>query len=221
MPETISSAINNPLSNDVLDLEQEAGKIAALFTGKWPDEEDERYISFQSFDSGKLLKKGGITVISSGQNYTKLEDPGLIIGDKLTSLFVKDKLFFYSYHVTRRFLNLDEYYREATDEELDSFASNDLISISDVATFKDDADSIIRKKIALIQSNGLLANIDLNDATRVARDYNVSLTTQNGKIIVPQKRKEIKQLLHFLNEDYFTTPLTQKRCITNSKKYLQ
>ncbi len=221
MPEVISAAINNPLNNDILNLEQEGRKIAALFAGKWPEDENERYVSFQSFDSGKLLKKGGITVISSGQNYTKLEDPGLIIGDKLTSLFVKDKLLFYSYYVTRRFLNLDEYYREATDEELDSFASNDLINISDLPSFKDGADSIIRKKIALIESNGLLANLNLTEATGVARNYNVAMTVQNGKIIIPQNRKEIKKLLHFLNEDYFTTPLTQKKCITNSKKYLQ
>jgi len=44
--------------------------------------------------------------------------------------------------------------------------------------------------------------------------------TNNGKLIIPQDKKELKELFRFLDEDYVTAPLTQRRCLINSKKYL-
>jgi len=225
LPETISNALGNPLNNPILDLNTETNRIKALFTGHWSDQEQQ--VSFQVFNSGKLLSKGW-TLIGSGGNYKKLEEPGLILHDKLTAQFENGTLLFVSYHNTKRFLDLSEYYREATDTDLDAFAENELFEFEDQTTFKGNADSIIRKKIALLQKNNVLKDLSVTDIVAVVDDLNeniaeehkINIKTNNGKLVIPQDKKELKELIRFLDEDYVTAPLTQRRCLINSKKYL-
>ena len=132
LPETVSQAVSNPLNCQNLDLGVETHNIKALFSGVWTDEL--KQINFQRFDSGKLLKQG-FTLIGRGDTYRKLEDPGLILQDKLTAYFKDGSLFFVSYHNTKRFLDLSKYYREATDTDLDAFASSELFAFEDQASF--------------------------------------------------------------------------------------
>lgn len=225
LPEVVSDALSNPLNNPILNLNTETHRIKALFTGNWTDQEQQ--VSFQVFDAGKLLSKGW-TLIGSNDTYKKLEEPGLILQDKLTAHFLDGNLLFVSYHNTKRFLDLSDYYTAATDTDLDVFAENELFEFEDQDTFKGNADSIIRKKIALLQKNNVLDNLSINDIETVANDlnqhvadeYKINITTNNGKLVIPKDKKQLKELIRFLDEDYVTAPLTKRRCLTNSKQYL-
>ena len=96
------------------------------------------------------------------------------------------------------------------------------------ALFKTNADSIIRKKVALLQKNNVLQNLSVVDIKTVAdslnqdlpEEHQINISINNGKLVVPKDKKRIKELLRFLDEDYVTAPLTKRRCLTNSKKYL-
>jgi len=222
----ISDAIANPLTCQVLNLKNETRKIKALFSGVWNDQS--KQINFQVFDSGKLLKTG-FTLIGSGDTYKKLEEPGLILQDKFTAHFDNGTLYFSSYHNTKRFLDLAEYYQEATDAELDTFAASELFSLEDASSFKDSADSIVRKKIALLQKNHVLKDLQVSDIQTVANNFNQELPEEHhisielddhGKIVIPADKKQLKELVRFLDEDYVTAPLTKRKCLTNSKQYL-
>ncbi len=225
LPEAISNALGNPLNTPILHLNKETNRIKALFTGHWSDQEQQ--VSFQGFNSGKLLAKGW-TLVCSGNAYKKLKEPGLILHDKLAAQFQNGTLLFVSYHNTKRFLDLSNYYREATDADLDAFAGNELFEFEDQATFKGNADSIVRKKIALLQKNNVLKGLSVEDIVAVADELNaniaeehkINMKTNNGKLVIPKDKKELKELIRFLDEDYVTAPLTQRRCFINSKKYL-
>ena len=225
LPVAISNALSNPLNNPVLDLNTETHRIKALFTGNWTDQQQQ--VNFQVFDAGKLLSKGW-TLIGSGNTYKKLEEPGLVLQDKLTAHYVNGNLLFVSYHNTKRFLDLNDYYTAATDTDLDSFSENDLFEFEDQDTFKGNADSIIRKKIKMLQKNNVLDNLSINDIKKVAKDLNqnvaeehqINIETSNGKLVIPKDKKQLKKLIRFLDEDYVTAPLTKRRCLTNSKQYL-
>lgn len=214
--EELTNPLQNPLSYDILNLREESLRIMALLAGEW---NDEKYICFQVFDSRKVLNKG-FTLIHSQNTYTKLQDPGIILQDKLTAIFEENELLFYSYHNTRRFLDLSNYYKEATDSDLDAFVDNDLFEVENKDLFKYNSDSIIRKKIALLQKNNVLSNLGIDDIRRTAQEYGVSINIENSKIVIPDNRKELKKFIRFLDEDYFTAPLTKRKCITNSKQYL-
>ena len=150
-------------------------RVKALFAGEW---NDNKYICFQVLDSRKMLFKG-FTLLNSGDTYTKLEYPGIIFQDKLTAIFEENELLFYSYHNTRRFLDLSDYYREATDTDLEAFADNDLFEVDDNDLFKRNADSIIRKKIALLQKNNVLDSLSIDDISQHAQEYDVEIEIRN------------------------------------------
>jgi len=226
LPDAIGSALSNPLPCQMLNLNNETHRIKALFTGIWSNAN--KTVSFQVFDSGKLLTKGW-TLIGSGNNYKKLEEPGLILQDKLTAHYANGTLYFSSYHNTKRFLDLGDYYREATDTDLDTFAEVELFVFEDQESFKENADSVIRKKVALLQKNKVLEKLTVTDIQDVAKNFNEGLSaeyqinirvSEDGKLVVPQDKKQLKELIRFLDEEYFTAPLTKRKCLTNSKQYL-
>ncbi len=226
LPPTIAQAIGNPLTCRVLDLNTETHRIKALFSGTWTAAN--KTVNFQVFDTGKLLKRG-FTLIGSGNIYKKLEEPGLMLQDKLTAHFHNGTLYFSSYHNTKRFLDLADYYREATDTDLDDFAATDLFTFENEASFKEQADSIIRKKIALLQENEVLKDLTVADIQTVAKNFNAELPEEHritimvnddGKLVIPEDKKQLKELIRFLDEDYVTAPLTKRKCLTNSKQYL-
>lgn len=222
----IAQAIGNPLTCPVLDLNTETHRIKALFSGTWSAAN--KTVNFQVFDAGKLLKRG-FTLIGSGDTYKKLEVPGLILHDKLTAHFHNGTLYFKSYHNTKRFLDLAVYYREATDTDLDAFAATELFVFEGEASFKVQADSMIRKKIALLQKNEVLKDITVIDIQTVANNFNGELPVEHhinitinddGKLVIPEDKRQLKELIRFLDEDYVTAPLTKRKCLTNSKQYL-
>jgi len=230
LPSAIGQAIGNPLTCPVLNLNTETQRIKALFSGNWSP--TARAVSFQVFDTGKLLSNRWTLVglpIHAGDTYKRLEEPGLILQDKLTAYFDNGTLYFYSYHNTKRILGLSDYYREATDTDLDAFADTDLFVFENRERFKQQADSIIRKKIALLQKNEVLNDISVTDIQAVANTFNAELPQEHhinivvnndGKLVIPGDRKQLKELIRFLDEDYVTAPLTKRKCLTNSKQYL-
>lgn len=230
LPSNIGLAIGNPLTCAVLNLStddnMQSPRIKALFTGNWMAAA--KIVNFQVFDTGKLLKRG-FTLIGSGDTYKKLEEPGLMLQDKLAAHYHNGTLYFSSYHNTKRFLDLADYYREATDTDLDAFAATELFAFENKTGFKEQADSIIRKKIALLQKNEVLKDITVSDIQIVANDFNAKLpeehhiaitVNEDGKLVIPQDKKQLKELIRFLDEDYVTAPLTKRKCLTNSKQYL-
>ena len=230
LPPAIGQAIGNPLTCPVLNLNTETHRIKALFSGTWTAAN--KTVNFQVFDAGKLLSNRWTLIglpIQAGDTYKRLEEPGLILQDKLTAHFHNGALHFSSYHNTKRFLDLADYYREATDTDLDDFAATDLFAFEDEASFKEQADSIIRKKIALLQKNEVLKDLTVADIQTVANNFNAELPEEHhitimvnddGKLVIPEDKKQLKELIRFLDEDYVTAPLTKRKCLTNSKQYL-
>lgn len=230
LPRVIGDVISNPLTCKMLNLKTETHRIKALFSGTWGDAT--KTANFQVFDAGKLLSNGWMLFgapIHSNDTYKRLEEPGLVLQDKLTAHFNDGILHFSSYHNTKRFLDLSEYYREATNIDLDKFASTDLFVFENQASFKENADSIIRKKIALLQRNKVLEKITVAEIQTVANNFNQKLpeehhiaiaVNEEGKLVIPQDKKQLKELIRFLDEDYVTAPLSKRKCLTNSKRYL-
>lgn len=107
--------------------------------------------------------------------------------------------------------------------------ATELFAFEDQASFKDSADAIIRKKVALLQRNRVLQNLSVSDIETVANNFSqefpeehhISITVNDdGKLVIPKDKKQLKELIRFLDEDYVTAPLTKRKCLTNSKQYL-
>lgn len=217
----ISESIKNPLTLDILDIKQDCRDIQAIYCGEWSS--SKKKINFQTFDSRKVLDQK-FTLINSSNTYTRLNDPGIILGSKIDVQFNDGNIYFFSYHNARRVLDLSQYYKEATDQDLESFSEDDMFDFEDKSWFVENSDSTIRKKVALLQKNNVLSSSSINDieteAKRLSIDISITGSGSARKIHFPRDKKQVKEIVRFLDEDYFISSLTKQKCLTNSKRYL-
>jgi hypothetical protein len=86
------------------------------------------------------------------------------------------------------------------------------------------SDSWVRRKISLIQQSGILQNVPINEMKAVAIEFSIPFNTvaeDSGELItIPDNKSDLKKLLRFLDEDYYKSPLSKTKFITNSKRVL-
>ncbi|MGB8297715.1 MAG: Kiwa anti-phage protein KwaB-like domain-containing protein [Polyangia bacterium] len=215
--ESITNTVKNPLSVDVLDLSEDKENIRAILCGSW-DGNDKRIMA-QAFDARHVLAKK-FTLINAKGTYTKLDDPGIILDERIDAVFIGQELLFQSYHNARKIVDLSEYYKEATNEDLVQFTKSKLLLFDNTNWFVENADSTIRKKVALLQRNKVLASVSVEDIVKASKGFEIEINVKKRHIVMPNDKTIVKEIIKFLDEDYFVTPLTKRKCVTNSKRYL-
>lgn len=218
----LETAIDDPASVDSLDLSAgDIPPIKAIFTG-WKIGKDELKVAFQLFKKNQYLTRSGISLILSSGTFNELATPGIIISYELVALYENGELLFNSYYQARQVLSLADYYREATRADIDSFVSNDNIVVEDVEAFNEMADTWVRRKLAIIQDGGLLEAVSVPDIVSKASEFNIQISTRSEDgvevIEVPEDKRAVKELLRFLDEDYFEGPLSAAKYLSNSKR---
>ncbi|OQW66786.1 MAG: hypothetical protein BVN35_21245 [Proteobacteria bacterium ST_bin11] len=168
------------------------------------------------------MSTNGLSIFHSANVYKKIEGIGLTIDSKLTAILKDGSLKFFSFHLLRQIFDMSEYYKEATDSDIDDFASLQLITADSLPNLISISDTWVRRKFSLIQQSQILENVPLNDIKAVAAEFNIPLatTTADGieKIVLPGNKADLKTLLRFLDEDYYKSPLSKTQYITNSKR---
>jgi hypothetical protein len=115
---------------------------------------------------------------------------------------------------------LNQFYQEASDQQIDGFCSHDSLLVGDVGSFKSVADQGIRKLVFAISKTEILDQVVVGDIATKANSLGLNVQVEDGKIVMPTDRKSIKQLLRFLDDGIYEASLTAKRYITNSKRPL-
>ena len=186
---------------------------------------DKKIIGFQSFDRRKIIEPNRLNIIFRGNTFSKLEDKGITIDDKLDVVFSKQNnfLLFYSYHNASKVLDLSEYYREATEQEINSFFAPKIFS--DIPENLDETiDTRMKKKIFLIKKNKIMEKLKDANIFREVAKYSKTLGLDNyfdstaEKIKIPDDKKEFKKIISFLNEDLYKSPISEIIYETNSKR---
>lgn len=199
----------------------------ALFTGERLIDSDSSHtkVYFQVFDRRQIInnERTFIKVITQPSNRLSISDrPGFSLNNKIHAILDNDKLVFKSFYMVRRFLDMDGYFSEATNDDLISFIKNPIFDIENQESFLESADSSIRKKVSLISNSGIL-NTDAVKLKECAEliCIPIDIINSNGvaKIVMPSEKKEIKKLLNFLDQGYFNTLITNETMFTNSKRY--
>jgi hypothetical protein len=140
VPNQFWQAVRNPTDCQKLVLGGDSrDRIKGIFAGRAAPEP---FLSFQAFEQRRLLSKG-LSLIISQETFKRLEDPGLILADKLTVLYSNGRLYFRSYFSARRVLDLSEYYRQAKDQDRKKFAEYPkiLVTVQPLGEISTSADS--------------------------------------------------------------------------------
>lgn len=177
---------------------------------------------FQSFSARQMLYRK--MVLEFDQNhFNRLTNTAFVVDDKLGCIVEDGVLKFKSYPVARAIFDLTSYYLEATDEDIDSFFdAASAFAVEDLDEFKSNtADQVIRKLIHSILTKRNIDQYSDTQITDAAESVELALQQDtNGKIVLPQNRKEAKNILRFLDDKLYEAPLSRERYITNSSKPL-
>ncbi len=218
--EGMANAASNPLSVDIFDQNQHSlERVKALFVER--NIGGSNCILIQLFERRRLLSRdaGGIRMIFSGGAFQKFDEQGLTLDTRLLAVLEGSRLCFQSFHFLSRALDVAEYFSEATALEVQQFASHASFEVADPQLFADRASKLVRKKIAQILQSGVLDKFSPQQLTQVAATVKLKINLNaNGQIIMPDGLAEIRQLLRFLEEDYYESTLTQTLFLSNSKR---
>ncbi|MDQ6482624.1 hypothetical protein [Dyadobacter sp. LHD-138] len=208
LPGNVIETSSNPIGLQVLDLETD--DIKTLF---WVEN---NIYYFQNFDKRKLLQNKNV-IFWDKNTFNKLTSNALIVDNIVNAIHKTNRLYFKSYANANKIFSLLSFFEAASDEVIDQFATNDKLTV-DAVWLKENGNTIIKKQITLIQKSNVLTNADTKKIKSSANKFNLKIELVDGKLILPNDKKQCKDILSFLNEQYYIGLITGKKFRTNSKR---
>ena len=218
LSDAIKDAIRDPLGVPAYKKENdEFYEIKAIFVGKRTETEDaERFqVAFQRFRKEQYITTNWVNLFFTRDTFRREKNFGISISD---CYYTEGELQFSSFYFARQIFDLSEYYRSATDQEVQSFTTSDKLSFEDTEAFKNTANTWIRRKIAMINDSGVLVNYKASEIKKLAKDAGITIAVENKKVVIPNDKEQIKVILGFLDEEAYKGPFSQNTFLANSKR---
>lgn len=181
-------------------------------------------VMLQVFDRRSIINAHGFSLVHADYAFSRFEGGGLTLDNKLTAIIEDDSLKFASYHYLRQIFDMSAYCRDATDQDLKVFIQNTALQFTDAQAFIDVADAWVRRKVLLIQQSGILDNCPVGKIESAAKhcDFKMQLAGEAGRerIVIPADRQEIKQILRFLDEDFYQSPESSSKYKAKARRVM-
>lgn len=217
--EEIKNALKSPLGVPAFSKNNNKyPEIIALFIGQYDRNNDSYNIAFQKFKSSQYISTKMMHLFFDSNTFREEKRFGISVALALDCIYTNNELRFISYYFARQIFDLNKYYRHATDKEVTCFIQNKYLAIEDESLFYEHADSWIRRKIAMINDSGVLKDISVNRIKSKGKTVGLNVNIENGKILLPRDKKELKKILGFLDEEVYKGPFSQTSYIANSKR---
>ena len=220
----IKDAVRNPIGvSSYVDKSGVFPSIKAIFVGKREENGNtEKFtISFQRFrKEQRLTHPNGISIYFQNNTFVQETRFGINVSDIVDCCFDENELQFFSYYYARQVFDLSDYYRSATEDEVIDFANNEKLTIQSVESFKESANTWIRRKIAVINDSGVLKNYTASKIKSFAKAAGIDVKVVNKKILIPTDKEAVKIILGFLDEEAWKGPFSKKTFLANSKRVI-
>lgn len=219
--DNLSHSIQNPLSYIDLSISDHSiDSIRGIYMGYVRD--NEVRILIQAFDRRRVISPKGFSVFHTNNTFKKFDGSGFTLDNKLTAIMCGKKLKFSSFHFVRQIFDMSAYYLEATNQDITDFSGLSSVQIINQEAFIEACDTWVRRKLGIIMQSGVLQNSSPHQIALAAKHFDIDIKINQQedteKIIFPSDRSELKKLLRFLDEDYYQSPLTDTKYISNSKR---
>lgn len=221
LADEIKDAIRNPLGVAAFEKDGENyPTIEAVFVGvRSEDGDSEKFdVAFQRFRKEQYISPHRVNLFFSQNTFRREKNFGISISDCVDCYYTDDELQFSSFYFARQIFDLSGYYRSATNQEVESFTTNDHLDFEDAAAFEGMANTSIRRKIAMINDSDVLTIHGASEIKRLAHQAGIDVKVANKKIIIPNDKEQIKIILGFLDEEAYKGPFTQATYLANSKR---
>lgn len=195
-------------------------KIKAIFMGAYRKiDGQERYtIAFQRFRREQYITRIGINLFHEINSFVQEKRFGICVTDTLDCLIVNGELRFSSFHYARQVFDLSNYYREATDADVDAFIGHEKVCVENADAFRANADSMVRRKIAVITDSGIFTKFSAKQIIKKASQFGLTIPVDNNRIVLPSEKRALKNMLKFLDEEIYKGIFSEEILQTNSKR---
>lgn len=206
----------NPMALPLINAQNfTAEGIVALATVE--GEGDGARILIQRFTAQQVLQRK-FSLLLDGDTFRRLTSPAFSLDNYLVAIIEGGKLKFKNFPNVKRIFKLSHIYQEATDQQVEEFCAHECLVVENVEAFKALADQTTRKLVFAITKSGILNQPDVPDVVEKATALGLTLTHQDGRLVMPKDKKTIKQVLRFLDDGIYEAPLSARRYMTNSKR---
>lgn len=194
-------------------------RIKAILIGR-KDDDNKYIVAGQKFSKAQILLRKSFNLFLDGDTFIEPRDRfSIAASEDVDCLFTGYGLLFNNYAAANKVFDLSEYYREATEEEIQAFKSNEMFSVSNEEVFMKNVRGItVRKKIARILDMGTLSVCPISELREKSTAVGVQLEIENDKIVLPAKKSDLKNLLAFLAEEMYKGIITNTTYLTNSSR---
>ena len=220
----LMDAIRDPLGVAAFDKENdEFPEIKAIFVGERTQTgETEKFsVAFQRFRKEQYISTRWYNLFFENNTFFQEKRFGISISDTIDCYYTDGELQFTSFYFARQVFDLSDYYRSATDVEVDSFAKSEKLSIEDSVAFRGMANTWIRRKIAMINDSQVLVNYTASEIKMLASESGIDIDIKEEAIVIPDDKEKVKVILGFLDEEAYKGPFSQKTYLANSKRIIR
>lgn len=186
------------------------------------------HVMLQAFDKRQAITAGRFSLFYDENTFRRLSGVGMTLDNKPTAILSQStnnqsgaELRFTSLHNVRRLFDMDAYYHESTQEEVLNFFNAEKFHGFDPAWLGSNLDNWIRKKVTFINQEGILDRCSPSDIKSAAAAFGIDVVVHDDgpqhKLAFPEDKRKLKELLRFLDEDIYQSPISGNRFKTNSK----
>lgn len=222
-PFDIPAEIYDPLQNIVgcETLPGDDETIGSVYCIFGYDGDSEKLI-FQVIQKQQRLAASSWAMFLSRDTFKRMEDPGLVLGAACHAVYQGGSLKFKSMWWVKQIFDISDFYRGATDADVDRFARCETVLVDDVAELKKNTGQWARTRIAFILDSGILENYTPEQLATQAADFDVPLQLETDagvvRLRIPLERKPLRAVLKFLEEELYIGVITGERYEANSKR---
>lgn len=220
IPDELKSACKQPVSADRLDKDDLAHLPIKSIVGYDFSGGKER-IFFQNFDSRRVLIPGkGLNLFATADasTFKELDAPVVLLDAHLTAIWDKGTLKFKNFNNAKKVFDLTSYFTEATDEQIEEFVAHSFIVSDGKEKLMKACTAWSRKKIALILRGKVLDSMTAKSIRAAAKVVDFEVPMDGDKIKLPNDKKELKELLQFLDEDLYIGPISHRKLLSSGKR---
>ena len=185
------------------------------------DDKDNELMLFQNFSRGQILEPGSI-LHPEGNSHKIIRDKTLRLNNKLTAVYSSEdgKLLFDSFHYAKTFLELSDYYYEASDGDIRALLNHNLFICEDEKKILKNANQYMRRRFAILKDSDILERLSAEYVQEKVAEHKLPIPIQVrcGKLVFPTENNDAKVVLQFLNEEIYQGALTGEYYETNSKR---
>ena len=224
LSDKIMDAIRDPLGVPTYQkCDEKFPEIKAIFVGERIQTGDsEKFnVAFQRFRREQYISTKWYNLFFDNDTFFQEKRFGISISDIIDCYYKDGNLQFSSFYFAKQIFDLSDYYRSATDKEVDAFVVSDKLLLDNGEQFKVMANTWIRRKIAMINDSKVLEIYPAQEIKKIAIDAGVDIEIENNKIKIPDDKEKIKLILGFLDEEAYKGPFSQNVYLANSKRQVK